>query len=294
MINVKTLLCKTHLEYAGVYYVYMKCIDIDHLHFKYENQTIFSDLSVELQSNNCYILAGLNGCGKSTLMKILGGKVLCDFDKVKVLGKDPFRDTSLNKDIAYIDNNWGTQTVAYTGYNMPLQSSLRVKEMMQALKTQYPERNRELLEILDVNPEWKLNAVSEGQRKRVQLYLNLIQPFKICLLDEITVNLDLLVKDRFMNYLKSETEKRQCCVVYVTHIFDGLDEWATKLLYLKNNKQLHELDMNTIPSVYKFLLDEFKKEYTSNMNEPEENNQDINLRNAGGYSHGVLNDVIAL
>ncbi len=272
----------------------MKCIDIDHLHFKYENQTIFHDLSVELHTNNCYILAGLNGCGKSTLMKILGGKVLCDFDKVKVLGKDPFRDTSLNKDIAYIDNNWGTQTVAYTGYNMPLQSSLRVKEMMQALKTQYPERNRELLEILDVNPEWKLNAVSEGQRKRVQLYLNLIQPFQICLLDEITVNLDLLVKDRFMNYLKSETEKRQCCVVYVTHIFDGLDEWGTKLLYLKNNKQLRELDMNTIPSVYKFLLDEFKKEYTGNMNEPEENNQDINLRNAGGYSHGVLNDVIAL
>jgi len=272
----------------------MKCIEIDHLHFKYENKTIFTDLSVELHSNHCYILAGLNGCGKSTLMKILGGKVLCDFDKVKVLGKDPFRDTSLNKDITYIDNHWGTQTVAYTGYNMPLQSSLCVKEMMQKLKETYPDRDRELLDILDVNPEWKLNAVSEGQRKRVQLYLNLIKPFKVCLLDEITVNLDLLVKDRFMNYLKRETEKRQCCVVYVTHIFDGLDEWGTKLLYLRQNKQIEEMDMTTIPNVYKYLLEEFKNEYTHDVKELEENNLDINLRNAGGYSHGVLGDTIEI
>lgn len=39
----------------------MKCIEIDHLHFKYDNKTIFTDLSLELHSNNCYVLAGLNG-----------------------------------------------------------------------------------------------------------------------------------------------------------------------------------------------------------------------------------------
>lgn len=266
----------------------MKCIDIDHLHFKYENKTIFTDLSLELHSNNCYVLAGLNGCGKSTLMKIIGGKVLCEFDKVKVLDRDPFRDTSLNREITYIDNHWGTQTVAYSGYNMPLQSALQVKDMMLKLKETYPERDRELLDILDVNPEWKLNAVSEGQRKRVQLYLNLIQPFQICLLDEITVNLDLLVKDRFMNYLKRETENRACCVVYVTHIFDGLDEWATKLLYLKHNKQIEDIDIDKIPNMYKYLLDKFKRERVTNMVEMEENNIDIKQGNAGGYSNGVL------
>lgn len=266
----------------------MKYIEIDHLHFKYENKTIFTDLSLELYSNHCYVLAGLNGCGKSTLMKIIGGKVLCEFEKVKVLDRDPFRDTSLNQDITYIDNNWGTQTVAYTGYNMPLQSALRVKDMMLKLKETYPERNSELLDILDVNPEWKLNAVSEGQRKRVQLYLNLIQPFKICLLDEITVNLDLLVKDRFMNYLKKETEKRECCVVYVTHIFDGLDEWATKILYLKQNKQIENIDISGIPNMYKYLLNKFKNENTTNILEMEENNIEIKRGNAGGYSNGVL------
>ena len=110
----------------------MECINIDNLTFKYYDNIIFENLSFKVYSNNCYVLAGLNGCGKSTLLKILGGKTIAEFDKVKVLGKDPFRDTTTNKDLTIVTNNWGTQTMAYSGYNMPLQSSLQVKEMMQA------------------------------------------------------------------------------------------------------------------------------------------------------------------
>ena len=268
------------------------CIQVDDLTFKYDADIIFKDLSLEIHANNCYVLAGLNGCGKSTLLKIIGGKTLADFDKVKVLDKDPFRDTSLNKDLTFVNNNWGTQTVAYSGYNMPLQSSLLVKEMMQAIKLEYPERNSELLKILDINPEWRLNSVSEGQRKRVQLYLTLIKPFRVCLLDEITVNLDLLVKDRFMNYLKKETLERKCCVIYVTHIFDGLDEWATKLLYMRTDRHIETMNVNEIPSLYKYLLERFKSESCEGVLEKEDGVYASSSRNAGGYSHGVLCGVL--
>lgn len=268
----------------------MKIIEINNLDFGYNNKTIFKNLTLNFESNNCYILAGLNGCGKSTLLKMIGGKVLCEYEKIKVLSKDPFRDTSLNNDITYIDNEWGKQSVAYTGYNMPLQSSLQVKEMMLNVKKLYPQRNKKLLEVLDINPDWRLNAVSEGQRKRVQLYLNLIRPFKICLLDEITVNLDLLIKDRFMNYLKNETRNRECCIIYVTHIFDGLEDWATKLIYMKNNQEMKTYEVEKISNIYQFLLENFKLESINKPlnNEKEDNNIDINRKNAGGYSNGVL------
>lgn len=266
----------------------MKCIEIKNLTFKYGDTTIFEDFSLDLYSNNCYVLSGLNGCGKSTLLKLIGGKTICRADTVKVLSKDPFRDTTCNGDITFINNDWGTRTVAYAGYNMPIQSSLKVKEMMIALKEQFPERNQELLQVLDINPEWSLNGVSEGQRKRVQLYLSLIKPFKICLLDEITVNLDLLVKDKFMKYLKNESLKRQCCIIYVTHIFDGLEEWGTKLIYLKKTKDVVITEMSLIPCIYQHLLSRFKSE-SPNCIEPEENSYDKRPKtNAGGYSNGVL------
>ena len=265
----------------------MKCIEIMDLTFKYDNVTIFKNLSLELYSNNFYILSGLNGCGKSTLLKIIGGKTSATYDKVKVLNKDPFRDTTLNRDITFINNEWGMQTVAFCGVT-PLQSSLKVKEMMVKLKEEYPERSNELLKVLDINPEWRLNGISEGQRKRVQLYLCLIKPFQICLLDEITVNLDLLIKDKFMEYLKKEINLRKCCIIYVTHIFDGLEKWATQLIYLKKNKEIQTFPICDIVNIYDFLLFKFKLEYNENEVEKEENSYEISSKNAGGYSNGVL------
>ena len=265
----------------------MKCIEINNLTFKYENHVIFENFSIELLSNNFYVLSGLNGCGKSTLLKIIGGKTSCEFDKVKVLDKDPFRDTCLNNDITFINNDWGMRAVAFCGVT-PLQSSLKVKEMMVKLKEQYPDRSDELIKVLDINPEWRLNSISEGQRKRVQLYLNLIKPFKVCLLDEITVNLDLLVKDKFMKYLKKEIDERKCCVIYVTHIFDGLEEWATQLIYLKKNKEIEIIPITQIANIYSYLLYKFKLEYDENVTEEEGNSYEINMKNAGGYSDGIL------
>lgn len=266
----------------------MKCVEINNLTFKYEDTPIFNNFSLDLYSNNCYVLSGLNGCGKSTLLKIIGGKTLCEADAVKVLSKDPFRDTTLNNDITFVSNDWGTRTVAYAGYNMPIQSSLKVNEMMVALKKQFPERNQELLEVLDINPEWSLNGVSEGQRKRVQLYLSLLKPFTICLLDEITVNLDLLVKDKFMKYLKKESLQRECCIVYVTHIFDGLEEWGTQLIYLKKSKKVEITKIEHIPSIYKHLLYRFQLEEPDSVEKEGNSYKNRPKKNAGGYSNGVL------
>ena len=41
-----------------------------------------------------------------------------------------------------------------------------------------PARQQELMEVLDVNPDWRMHMVSDGQRRRVQLCLGLLQPFK--------------------------------------------------------------------------------------------------------------------
>ena len=269
-------------------------ININNLTFKYQDNIIFENLNLKFYSNSCHVLSGLNGCGKSTLLKVISGKSLAPFDSVKVLEKDPFRDTSSNINIAYINNEWGTRTVAYAGYNMPLQSSIKVKEMMTKLKEKYKDRDIELQNVLGINPEWSLNSISEGQRKRVQLYLGLIQPFKVCLLDEITVNLDILVKDRFMNYLKKESIFNNVCVIYVTHIFDGLENWCTDLIYLKKNKDIIFKKINEIPNknIYSYLLNEFNNEQI-NMDtkmETEENISHFSKKNAGGYSNGVLID----
>lgn len=97
----------------------------------------------------------------------------------------------------------------------------------------YPARKEELVRILDIDARnWRMHAVSDGERRRVQLAMGLLRPWSVLLLDEITVDLDLLSRSNFLAWLKRETETRACTVVYATHILDNLAQWPTHLVHM--------------------------------------------------------------
>ena len=56
------------------------------------------------------------------------------------------------------------------------------------------------------------------------------------LLDEITVDLDVLGRADLMKFLTQECEKRRATIIYATHIFDGLDSWPTHVAFLARGK----------------------------------------------------------
>src|SRR5437762_3217777 len=82
----------------------------------------------------------------------------------------------------------------------------------------FPVGRDELVRILDIDRRWRMHAVSDGERRRVQLAMGLLRPWTVLLLDEITVDLDLLSRRNFLAWLRAETEARPCTVVYATHI----------------------------------------------------------------------------
>eukprot|EP00995_Heteronema_vittatum_P007183 NODE_2323_length_801_cov_192.585106_g1616_i0.p2 GENE.NODE_2323_length_801_cov_192.585106_g1616_i0~~NODE_2323_length_801_cov_192.585106_g1616_i0.p2 ORF type:complete len:140 (-),score=50.55 NODE_2323_length_801_cov_192.585106_g1616_i0:380-778(-) len=90
----------------------------------------------------------------------------------------------------------------------------------------------DLLRVLEVDPNWRLNRVSSGQRKRIQLWLNLIKYKEVLLLDEVTADLDVVQRQVFLNFLYEESNLRGCTVIYATHILEGMHGWATHLLLI--------------------------------------------------------------
>ena len=70
----------------------------------------------------------------------------------------------------------------------------------------------------------------------MQLAMGLLRPWTVLLLDEITVDLDLLSRSNFLEFLKRETETRECTIVYATHILDNLAQWPTHLVHLHMGK----------------------------------------------------------
>lgn len=210
-------------------------INVNNLTFSYPGQTpVLQNLNMQLAPGARCLLIGANGAGKSTLLRILGGRHLPKPDEsVRVLGMSAYHSTQLNFERSYLDTDWGMRTVAFAGYGCPLQADIPVHKMMEKLQEQYPERREELIDILGIDVNWRMHQVSDGQRRRVQIFLGLIRPFKILLLDEVTVSLDVIVRMDLLQWLKKESETRGATILYATHIFDGLDDWPTHLHYLQ-------------------------------------------------------------
>lgn len=164
-----------------------------------------------------------NGAGKTTLLRLLSGKRLAPSDTIRIGGVDPFKEGL--EGVTYLGLEWVLNPVVRTDIDVPtLLSSVGGDH--------YPTRRDELVDILDIDLTWRMHAVSDGERRRVQLAMGLLRPWTTLLLDEITVDLDLLSRSNFLQFLRRETETRVCTVVYATHILDNLAGWPTHLVHM--------------------------------------------------------------
>lgn len=100
----------------------------------------------------------------------------------------------------------------------------------------YRERLDRLLDLLDVDLDWKMHQISDGERRRVQLCMGLMGHWDVLLLDEVTVDLDVLVRSELLAFLVQESEERGATIVYATHIFDGLQAFPTHICHLQLGK----------------------------------------------------------
>ena len=100
------------------------------------------------------------------------------------------------------------RNVSFVGAAVPLMADIAVKNMMEKLQASYLERREELLNMLGIDPNWRMHQLSDGQRCRVQIFLGLVRPFKLLMLDEVTNSLDVCVRQDLLRWLVKESEER--------------------------------------------------------------------------------------
>ncbi|ONK67629.1 uncharacterized protein A4U43_C05F2060 [Asparagus officinalis] len=198
---------------------------------------LIDDFNLSLNAGDRCLLVGSNGAGKTTILKILGGKHMVDPEMVRVLGRSAFHDTSLTSsgDLSYLGGEW-RRDVAFAGFEVSIQMDVSAEKMIYGVSGIDPQRREELIKVLDIDLSWRMHKSSDGQRRRVQICMGLLKPFKVLLLDEITVDLDVLARANLLNYLRKECEERGATIIYATHIFDGLENWPTHMVYVAHGK----------------------------------------------------------
>jgi CCR4-NOT complex subunit CAF16 len=197
-------------------------IEIRGLTFNYPGAptAVFADLSLAVPRAARCLLLGANGVGKSTLLRLVSGRHMIRPDIVSVLGRPAFHDTQLAGEVAFL------------GGPFPFSADIRVAEILSFRSGVDPARRARVLEILEVDPGWRMHQVSDGQRRRVQLLLDLERNLRVILLDEVTAELDVLSRADLLRFLRDESELAGTTVVYASHVLEGLASWATHIIFL--------------------------------------------------------------
>ncbi|KAI0265098.1 P-loop containing nucleoside triphosphate hydrolase protein [Gloeopeniophorella convolvens] len=184
------------------------------------------NININLPKGSRTILIGANGAGKSTLLQILAGKRLVSSEGTKVLIKerDVFRNSPPG--VTHLGTEWAVNPV--------VRGDIVVERFLDSVGGyRHKERRDHLLDILDVDLDWHMHAISDGERRRVQLCMGLMQPWDVLLLDEVTVDLDVQVRDDLLSFLKEDSASRGATILYATHIFDGLNEFPTHIAHMR-------------------------------------------------------------
>ena len=200
---------------------------------------IIEDFSLTLPRGSRCLLCGANGAGKTTLLQVLAGKYMVGQDVVRILGRPAFHDIQLvsSGDLSYLGPQW-RRDIAFAGNDIAMQGDISAGSMIFNVEGVDPARRAHLISLLDIDLEWRLNKVSDGQRRRVQIAMGLLKPYQVLLLDEITVDMDVVGRLDLLEFFKEECAVRGATIIYATHIFDGMETWPTHMAYVENGKMI--------------------------------------------------------
>ncbi|MCB8923064.1 MAG: ATP-binding cassette domain-containing protein [Ardenticatenaceae bacterium] len=188
---------------------------------------------------------GVNGAGKSTTIKMLTGILLPSGGSVRVLGRDPHRDRVANaRQVGVV---FGQRSQLW--WDLALIESLnmiaRIYEVPPARYQQLLEQfadTLELQELLNV----PIRSMSLGQKMRAELAATLIHEPEIVYLDEPTIGLDLLVKERIREFIRQQNQEKQTTVILTTHDIGDIEELCQRVMIIDEGKLIYDGPVRTI------------------------------------------------
>ncbi len=177
-------------------------------------------------------LLGPNGAGKSTTVKMLTGILHPDAGSVRVAGRSPQRERrALAREIGVV---FGQRTGLW--WDLPVCDSFDLLAAMYRVRAA-AERAAELRSLLDLDGFWHtpVRRLSLGQRVRADIAAALLHRPKVLFLDEPTVGLDLLAKERVREFL-SGYGRQGATVLLTTHDLAEVEALCGRVLVMNGGR----------------------------------------------------------
>ncbi|KYM87309.1 ABC transporter G family member 20 [Atta colombica] len=204
---------------------------------RYGKELVFNGLNMTVSRGSIYGLLGSSGCGKTTLLSCIVGIRYLDSGEVWVLGGNP--DTK--------DSGIPGPRVGYMPQEISLVGEFSVSGAfyyfgrINGLDDEEIEtRQRFFSELLQLPPANRLvKNISGGQQRKVSLAVALIHKPKLLILDEPTVGLDPILREKIWAYMIQITQEENITVLITTHYIEETKD-ANKIGLIRCGKLLAE------------------------------------------------------
>ena len=207
----------------------MSVLEMNNIRYSYDNKrNVLNGINMALDEGKMYAILGQSGCGKTTLLSLLGGldspvdgQILYDGQDIEKLGLANHRKNN----VAFIFQSYNLIDYLTPKENVALTAKLSPQPILERVGLTEEECKRNVLKL------------SGGQQQRVAIARALASDTKVILADEPTGNLDEDTAAEIISILKECAHEMNKCVIIVTRSND-LAKQADTIFRLKKGKLL--------------------------------------------------------
>ena len=196
------------------------------------------DVSLKINKGDIYGFIGPNGAGKSTTIRTIMGLIN------KTSGDILFKGKEFNKDDLEIKKKIG-----YLPSEINLYEEMTIKQILDYhesfFKQDFTKRRNELVKLLKIDENKKIEDLSLGNLKKVGIVLALMHEPEILILDEPTSGLDPIMQNTFYEILLKEKQKGTT-IIYSSHVLSEVSNLCDKIGFIKDGKIIKEDFMENI------------------------------------------------
>ncbi len=198
-----------------------------------------NEINLTVDQGEIVGLLGSNGAGKTTLIKCLTGILTPDQGDVNVLGYRPYQERKAYTQ--HIGLVMGQKSLLL--WDVPVIESLKLyRDIYEVSRTDFDRRLSEFSEMLDLNSilHTPVRKLSLGQRMRAEFVAALLHHPRVIFLDEPTIGLDVLVKDRIRQFLMAVNKQYGTTIIITTHDMRDVEALCSRVLLLERGQLTYD------------------------------------------------------
>jgi ABC-2 type transport system ATP-binding protein len=216
----------------------MSYIEIDGIVKDYGDNRGLFNISFSVEKGQTLGIVGINGAGKTTILRCLMGFIHQDSGTCKINGLDCWKDSyEIKKLISYIPGEINFPPLRYGDDFIKSQAEFWNKKDLSSTKA--------LTKRLKLDTSALLKRMSKGMKQKTAIASSFIPDNDILIFDEPTTGLDPLMRNVFLEVIKREKSKGRT-IIMSSHMFEEVEDCCDKIILLKDGRVLDQVSIDEI------------------------------------------------